>query len=634
MAVQVEKLVAQLEARIDKYETNLAKARKKTDKEFGRIEKRGKKMEHKLSKLGKGAAQLGVNLSKGLLGGLVAGGIAGSIAAIGQVADQVARVGDEAKRAGVDVEAFQELKYVAEQNRVGVDALTDGLKEMNLRADEFISTGKGSSAEAFSRLGYSAEELNEKLKSPSKLFTEIIGKLQQFDQAAQIRIADEIFGGTGGEQFVQLIEQGEAGLNKTIAAARELGVVMSEETIKKAQELDEKFNIVATTVGTGLKKAIVEATSALADFLSKFQEIEKRTQGALEQRQSELMSRWGEIGDEIARQQELAANFSHSPAMVERSKIFIAGLRDEMSALLAEEARITAELNKRVGGDGLDATKPKRKPTVVHNGNAEAADREAKAVRNLIAALEFEKSMVGVSARQQEIMNTLRKAGATATDAQREKISALIGEIYDMEAAQTQANERMAEGADLGKSFFSSFANGLRQGKSLADSLLDAVNRVVDRLLDASLDAVFSPKGFGGGSNPLTSIFSWLMGNGKREGGHTGFGRDSELAGVHHKNEFVMNAPATRRLGVGNLQALQNGSLKPRDIVAPVGGGRGGAMGGGLDVRVTSIVENGNLVHKMAEVAGQVGGQLVKQSERELGGRMQQARLNREAGFV
>lgn len=84
-----------------------------------------------------------------------------------------------------------------------------------MRSDEFIATGKGPAAEAFGRLGIDAASLKEKLKDPSALFSEIIGKLGQLEKAAQIRIADEIFGGTGGEKFVQLIDQGEAGIRDT-----------------------------------------------------------------------------------------------------------------------------------------------------------------------------------------------------------------------------------------------------------------------------------------------------------------------------------------------------------------------------------------------------------------------------------
>eukprot|EP00913_Durusdinium_trenchii_P021275 g19988.t1 len=210
------------------------------------------------------------------LGGLAAGGIAGILSSMSSIARGVAEVGDQAKIAGVNVMDFQRLKYVAEQNRIGIDSLTDGLKELNLRADEFIITGQGSAAEAFRRLGYDAQTLKVKLKDPSALFAEIIGRLGQLDKAAQIRVADEVFGGSGGEKFVQLISQGEAGIRSQIQAANQLGIVLDEQMIAKAAQVDAAFNTIATTVSMKLKQAVVEAAGALKGFLDVYDQYRDR----------------------------------------------------------------------------------------------------------------------------------------------------------------------------------------------------------------------------------------------------------------------------------------------------------------------------------------------------------------------
>ena len=49
--------------------------------------------------------------------------------------------------------------------------------------------------------------------------------------------------------------------------------------------------------------------------------------------------------------------------------------------------------------------------------------------------------------------------------------------------------------------------------------------------------------------------------SGYMSGGYTGNAPTNSVAGVVHGQEFVMNAAATRRLGAGNLQALQDGRL-------------------------------------------------------------------------
>ena len=56
------------------------------------------------------------------------------------------------------------------------------------------------------------------------------------------------------------------------------------------------------------------------------------------------------------------------------------------------------------------------------------------------------------------------------------------------------------------------------------------------------------------------------------EGGYTGNGGRLEPAGVVHRGEFVMSAPAVQRIGLANLEAMHNGAT---------GGGGGGKAGGG-----------------------------------------------------
>ena len=175
---------------------------------------------------------LAASFAGGVVAGAAVGLFSGVTSSIASTIRSMAELGDEAKRLGLSAQAFQEWKFVADQNRVSIDALVDGFKELSLRADEFITTGKGSGAEAFTRLGLGADTLKAKLKDPSALMLEIMGRLEGLDKATQIRIADEIFGGTGGEQFVQLLGQGEGTLQATIARAHETGAVLDDETRK------------------------------------------------------------------------------------------------------------------------------------------------------------------------------------------------------------------------------------------------------------------------------------------------------------------------------------------------------------------------------------------------------------------
>lgn len=221
----------------------------------------------------------------------------------------IALIGNEAQRSGLSVEAFQEWSHVAAQARVPIDALTDGFKEMALRADEFIVTGSGPAAEAFARLGFGADDLARRLQDPSELFTEIVRRLGRLDRAARIRIADEIFGGTGGERFLGLIDRGADSLDEARQRARDLGLVLDEQVIARATILDQKFQELTTRVQRFFQAAAVGlfagGVESPADTLERIYGSLERARDALgEDMFSAIVAQTGELGEEAERAAE------------------------------------------------------------------------------------------------------------------------------------------------------------------------------------------------------------------------------------------------------------------------------------------------------------------------------------------
>lgn len=337
-----ERLVVMLEARISEFEKRMAKAERTGTGSYNRL-RRGSQtataqmeadMRRSTASINQALASVSTKMGTfakafagGLVGGVVAGAFAGLTSNINETVKGIASIGDEAKRAGIGLQAFQEWKLVAEQNRIGVDALVDGFKELNLRADEWIVTGGGAAAEAFQRLGYSATDLKTKLKDPSALMLEIVGRLGKLDKAAQIRISDELFGGSAGERFVELLDQGEAGLRKTIDRAHELGAVMDAEMIQKAQELDRRWQELTTRVSTFGKTLAL----ALADLPYDLVE-----------------TRLNEIFDDIEGRNILGGELYESlramGALTDEQVESLKGLRSEYMLLADEAARTSGEM--------------------------------------------------------------------------------------------------------------------------------------------------------------------------------------------------------------------------------------------------------------------------------------------------
>lgn len=481
----------------------------------------------------------------GFLGGLTAGGISAIVSRVGAVADEVARIGDEAQRAGLGIKAFQELKYVAEQNRVGVDALVDGIKELNLRADEWIVTGGGSAAEAFKRLGFGATELRDKLQDPSKLFTEIIGKLQQLDRAAQIRIADEIFGGTGGEQFVQLIQQGEDGIARTIDEANRLGLVLDAEVIAKADEVDRKFNQWATTLSQSVKGAVVEVADAMAGFLDGFgtpqhelELLEARAAGLtgeIEQLTIAASNAFPTMEEDLRR---VIVELLNGKTGAEQAKAALLAMAKDspdfapivgdlnglisVLALVTGQAReakiaIAAMTSDPIGNgaswDAFQGTffpKPVKQPkTGGGRSSAEReAERQAKAIQNVVSALQFELAVMGVSDLEREKMNRLRQAGVDAASEEGKKISALVDQLH----AQQKAMDASAEAAKeyqaqfdavvgtLGDAIGQVFSGGIENAEDFFATVMNGFAELGRTNITSGLGNLMNGTGFGGGA--------------------------------------------------------------------------------------------------------------------------------------
>lgn len=274
-----ERLIVALEARIRDFEKNMRKAERTGTRSYQNLQRgsRGastsmeRDMLRSTTRINQALATTSTKI--GLMGkAFVAGAIATGMAAItkgaGEAVRSLSEIDRQAKRSGLSVTAFQQLKFVGEQNQIEVDQMIDGLKEMQLRADEFAVTGGGSAAEAFRRLGYGARDLERKLEDPTELFLDLIDRMEDVDRAGQIRIADEVFGGTGGERFVELLSQGDEGIRKLMSRADELGLVMDEQTIAKAAELDRKFAEITSRVSTLAKTIVVDLAGAIEEALT------------------------------------------------------------------------------------------------------------------------------------------------------------------------------------------------------------------------------------------------------------------------------------------------------------------------------------------------------------------------------
>lgn len=448
------------------------------------------------------------NFLKSSLAGL---GVGISLAGAQQVISDIASIDREARRAGVSIKAFQEMKYVAEKNRIDVDAMIDGLKELSLRADEFAVTGKGSASEAFQRLGFGAKDVAQRLKEPSELFVEIIGRVKQLNKAAQIRIMDELFGGSAGERFVELIAQGEDGIRQAIEEAHNLGIVIEDELVRRAADLDQEFNTVVTTVGNNLKQAVVSVASEVRYILDLFNNIENRSISTLEQ----------QLAEKRRERESMDAGGMRGFVARGRDGGRIPVVEAEIAALeklIATKKEAAKPPQQPTDKPTFTAIETPEKTTKARKEAISETDRQKKAADELIQSLEHELSIIDQTAEQQKLSSELRKLGAGATQEQKDRITELITVIDAQKAAQERSNKAQQD-----------FIDGLDQ---IGSDAVDALGNVIAGTEDAADAfkklAIEIVKSALTGKGAYADFFSGLFGG----GGGGGIGLGGMVAGL------------------------------------------------------------------------------------------------------
>ncbi|WP_089851989.1 hypothetical protein [Halomonas saccharevitans] len=203
-------------------------------------------------------------------------------------------VQESAERLSVGTTWLQEWQAVGRRFGVQNDALVDGIKELSLRADEFVMTAGGPAAEAFGRLGIGAEDLRKTGGDTAAMFDLVRSRLGRLENdAARQRVFDEIFGGQGGEQMVAMLGATREEVEGIMRAARERGEILSPEEIENSREYNREMGSLRQSL-FGIQRTVVgELLPAITDWIERMRELATTNREAISGRVLEgLRSFW------------------------------------------------------------------------------------------------------------------------------------------------------------------------------------------------------------------------------------------------------------------------------------------------------------------------------------------------------
>lgn len=138
-----------------------------------------------------------------------------------------------------------------------------------------------------------------------------------------------------------------------------------------------------------------------------------------------------------------------------------------------------------------------------------ATQRHSDAVKALIADLEHERSIVGLSAQEQNILNTIRDAGVDVMSEEGQKIRELITETEEHRTQIEEMQEVYDMIGDAGKTAILGIVDAMEDGKIEGTELLSILGDVL-----AMAGSFFLNKGTSGFGGVLSDIFAGFFADG------------------------------------------------------------------------------------------------------------------------
>jgi len=157
-------------------------------------------------------------------------------------ADYGSKIHDTATKTGLATKQLQEMAYAAKLEGVEFDSLTGGTVKLS-KAIAGAASGKNKEAlKLFKKLGINLYDANGHLKDAGQLMPEVADGLNKIKNPAQRTAATLALFGKSGAELYPFLAIGAKGMREAAEEARALGLVLSDDDLKNADDLGDNFD--------------------------------------------------------------------------------------------------------------------------------------------------------------------------------------------------------------------------------------------------------------------------------------------------------------------------------------------------------------------------------------------------------
>lgn len=259
---------------VNRAEATLSGSFKRMQQSSGRG---GKAVSHDYDRItnAAGRAELKVKGLVTAIGGIALGG--GGMAALAnnaiKLADEIAKT---SSRLGVTTDELQRYRFAAEMSGVQTATLEMGLQRFGRRLGE-AAQGTGEARPALEALNVAVRNVDGTLRPVNEVFDEAIQKLSQVeDVTIRNALAMKLFDSEG----VALVQIGD-NLERLKRQADELGLIIPDDLLKNASDLNDQLTIVQKTLSIKLTAALLKFAPQLSSMADGFLAIANNSEAVV-----------------------------------------------------------------------------------------------------------------------------------------------------------------------------------------------------------------------------------------------------------------------------------------------------------------------------------------------------------------
>lgn len=208
------------------------------------------------------------------IGLALAAGVATVATSVGLAINRMDDLSKAAQRANMPTEQFSALAHAADLADVSMEDLQKSMGKLAKAQSDALS-GTSAQAKVFDSLGISVKNADGSLRNTTDVFMDFADRFKQFKGSPEIMAAGMDVFGKSFQNLVPLLKDGSGGLRDAMEEAKRLGLVLSTEAGRQAEEFNDNLTRLKSQAGglgmslaVELLPSLIEVTEIFRDGAS------------------------------------------------------------------------------------------------------------------------------------------------------------------------------------------------------------------------------------------------------------------------------------------------------------------------------------------------------------------------------